>query len=73
MLKRRIGWVYVLDSEKYEVSDREYKTIFGRTSEELNKKEEEFLGGLREEHEIDDIVWSDDVEAVWDECLGEWQ
>ena len=49
MLKRKIGWVYVLNSNpaKYEVSDRYSKTIFGETVEELNKEGERILDEAR--------------------------
>lgn len=77
MLKRKIGWRYVLNDsfEKYELSDLHTKTIFAETEEELNKKEEEVLEEARKESKfgIDDIMWSDDKEAVWDDYLEKWQ
>ena len=77
MLKRRIGWRNVLNDsfEKYELSDLHTKTIFAETVEELNKKEEEILEEARKESKlgIDDIMWSDDKEAIWDDYLEEWQ
>ena len=77
MLKRKIGWRYVLSGsfEKYELSDLYTKTIFAGTKEELNKKEEEVLEEAKKKSKlgIDDIMWSDDKEAVWDYYLEEWQ
>ena len=73
MLKRTIGWVYILDVKKGTVSDRCSETIFGETVEELNKEEERILDEARKNGEIDDITWSEDKDAKWDEFLEEWE
>ena len=46
MLKRTIGWIYIIDVKKGTVSDRYSETIFGETVEELNKEEERILDGF---------------------------
>lgn len=73
MFKRTIGWVYILNVKKGTASDRYSETIFGETVEELNKEEERILDEARKSGEIDDITWSEDKDAKWDELLEEWE
>ena len=75
MLKRRISWVYILSVKKYVTSDRQYKTIFAETVEELDEKEYEVLCEAREnsKYDMDDICCSLDTKAEWDEFSEEWR